>query len=64
LDLIAERQAFYYQHHRAALGVRHNVAIGIDVAVVWVGQVTLLETEGQMLEDRDAQSKEFDKACC
>jgi hypothetical protein len=48
---------------RAALGVRHNVAIAIDVAIVWVRQVTLLETEGRILGNRYAQSKPLDKAC-
>jgi hypothetical protein len=61
--VIVERRASYYQLHRAALGVRHNVAIAIDIAIVWVRQATLLETEGQILGDRYAQSEEFDKAC-
>jgi beta-glucosidase len=30
---------------------------------VWVRQATLLEAEGQILGDRYAQSKQFDKAC-
>jgi beta-glucosidase len=60
--VIAERQAFYYQLHRAALGVPRNVAIAIDVAIVWVRRVTLLETEGQILGAR-SQSEEVEKAC-
>ena len=61
--MIAERRAFYYQLHRAALGVRHNVAVEIDVAIVWVRQVTLLEPEGQILGEREAQPEGFGKAC-
>jgi beta-glucosidase len=46
-----------------ALGVLHNVAMAIGVAIGWVRQVTLLETEGQILGDRYAPSKQFAEAC-
>jgi hypothetical protein len=60
---MAVSEAFCYQLHVAALGVLHNVAMAIAVAIGWVRQVTLLETEGQILGDRYAPSKKLDEPC-
>jgi hypothetical protein len=47
---VRERPAFYYQLHGAALGARHNVAIAINVAIVWVRQVRSVEPRDKYWE--------------